>query len=146
MIKRITLLIILATTLVSAQQAPQAALTTDKSNATVVIAFACEGTACVGKTVDATAGGIILTVATYNPTVTDTPPMFTRAQSAICTNTGAKIWVTSVPSITLVSGKGQPILDGQIFTIYGYNNIVAFHAIRDAAVSSNLLCDYYRQP
>lgn len=112
------------------------------------IEFACEGTNCVGKTVDATAGGVTLTAATYNPTVTDQPAGFSQAQAAFCTNTGAKIWVTSTPStvLTLASGRDTPIQDGQGFWIYGFTNIQNFRAIRDAAVSSTLLCAYYRQP
>ena len=140
-------LFLLIPSLAIAQQAPNAALTTDKSQTTVVSAFACEGTSCAGLTVDATAGGVALTASKYNPTVTDTPSMISRAQTAICTNSGAKIWVTSVATgVTLASGKGQPIADGGLFTIYGYANISNFKAIRDAAISSTLFCDYYRQP
>lgn len=111
-----------------------------------VVQFGCEGTNCVGITIDATAGGVALTSAKYAPVVADQPSGFSQAQIAICTNSGAKIWYTSNSSITLSSGSGQPAVDGTVFIIYGNANIVSFKAIRDAAVSSTLRCDYYRQP
>lgn len=121
-------------------------LDTSNSQIAVLVTFACEGTNCAGKTIDNTAGGISLTSANYNPTVTDQPSGFSQAQMASCNNSGAKIWVTVNSAITLSSGKGQPIIDGGSFVIYGYTNIANFKAIRDAAVSSTLYCDYYRQP
>lgn len=121
-------------------------LNTANVNLTIVTNLGCEGTNCAGLTIDATAGGIALTASKYNPTVTDQPSGFSQAQVASCYNTGAKIWITDNSAITLSSGKGKPILDGGYFTIYGYTNIANFKAIRDAAVSSTLYCDYYRQP
>lgn len=121
-------------------------LDTSNSQGAYLVPFACEGTNCAGKTIDATAGGITLTSANYNPVVTDQPAGFSQSQVAVCFNTGAKIWVTSNSAITLSSGKGLPILDGGSFTIYGFTNISNFKAIRDAAVSSTLYCDYLRQP
>lgn len=121
-------------------------LNTATSNTTITNSFACEGTNCAGLTIDATAGGIVLTAANYNPTVTDVPSGFSQAQRADCFNNGAKIWVTSNSAITLSSGKGRPVLDGSSFTIFGFTNIANFKAIRDAAVSSTLFCDYSRQP
>lgn len=126
-----------------------APLNTATANITVVpVWIGCEGANCVGKTIDATAGGITLTSAQYNPTVSFTPSNLTQAQTATCANFGAKIWVSSAPaaSLTLASGRGQPIQDGQGFSIYGFTAIANFRAIRDAAVSSTLVCDYYRQP
>lgn len=123
-------------------------LNTGNVNTAILDWIGCEGTNCAGKTVDATAGGVTLTSAQYNPTVTDLPAAFSRAQIAVCTNSGAKIWVSVAPSatVTLATAKGQPILDGGSFTVYGYTQISNLHAIRDAAVSSLLYCDYYRQP
>jgi hypothetical protein len=121
---------------------------TGNTQTTILVWMGCEGTNCVGKTVDATAGGVVLDSTKYNPTVTDQPSEFSRAQLAICTNTGAKIWVSSAPttSLTLATSRGQYVLDGGVFSVYNYTNISNFHAIRDAAVSSTLFCDYYRQP
>jgi hypothetical protein len=128
-----------------AQQPKTTILTAGNSTTAVLVNMGCEGTNCVGIAIDATAGGIALTSAKYNPTVTDQPSQFSRAQMASCYNTGAKIWVTDNSAITLASARGRAILDGGTFTIYGYENISAFKAIRDAGVSSTLFCDYYRQ-
>ena len=124
----------------------QAVLTTGRSQSTVLVTFSCEGVNCAGLIVDATVGGVTLTAAKYNPVVADQPAEFSRAQSVYCTNNGAKIWYTTVPGVTLATTLGQPVLDTGSFTIYGYANIVNFRAIRDAAVSSTLRCDYSRQP
>lgn len=128
-----------------AQQPKTTILTAGNSTTAVLYNMACEGTNCVGITIDATAGGIVLTSSKYNPTVTDQPSQYSRAQMASCYNTGAKIWVTDNAAATLATARGRAILDGERFTIYGYTNIVNFKAIRDAAVSSTLFCDYYRQ-
>lgn len=143
LLKTLSLVVLLASP-AYAQKA--ISLNTSNVNITQLVWIGCEGTNCAGKTVDATAGGVTLTSSSYNPTVTDLPSGFSRAQVAVCTNSGAKIWVTPTSTITLASAKGQPIPDGQSFTIYYYDNISGFHAIRDAAVSSTLYCDYYRQP
>lgn len=137
-------LVILLASNVQAQK--QNGLNTANVIETILPTFACEGSNCAGLTVDNTAGGVVLTAATYNPTVTDLPSGFSRAQVASCTNTGAKIWITTTPSVTLATGKGRPIVDGGSFIIYGYTDISNFHAIRDAAISSVLNCDYGRQP
>lgn len=144
----LTLVIVITTILPTGVQAQkQNALTTDRALSTLLVEFACEGANCAGKTVDATAGGVILTVLTYSPAVTaDLPAGFTNAQRADCINSGAKIWITSSPGVTLASGKGRPIFDGGSFTIYGLTNLTNFRAIRDAAVSSTLFCAYSRQP
>lgn len=120
-------------------------LNTSNVNIVTMIQLGCEGTNCAGLTVDATAGGVTLTSSKYNPVVADQPSAFSQAQLAICTNSGAKIWYTANSSITLASGDGQPAVDGTTFNIYGFINIQNFKAIRDAAVSSTLRCDYYRQ-
>lgn len=143
---RIVVLIFSVLLASSAFAQKQNALTTDRSNTTLLVSIGCEGTNCAGLTIDNTAGGVGLTSSKYNPVVTDQPSGFSQAQRAICSNTGAKIWVTDVPSVTLSSGKGQFILDGGVFTIDGYTNISNFKAIRDAAVSSTIYCTYYRQP
>lgn len=140
----IVLLILAIPSLALAQKTTS--LNTANSQESILITFACEGTNCAGLTIDATAGGIALTSAKYNPTVTGLPSGFSQAQIAICTNSGAKIWVTVNSAITLASGDGQPINDGTTFTIYGYTNVANFKAIRDASTSSTLRCDYYRQP
>lgn len=137
-------LVLLASTMLTAQK--QIDLKTGNSQVAVLINIGCEGANCVGKTVDATAGGITLTSASYNPTVTDQPAGFSQAQKASCYNTGAKIWVTDNTAITLATGRGKAIQDGGVFDIYGFTAISNFKAIRDAAVSSTLYCDYYRQP
>lgn len=121
-------------------------LRTDNSNTALTVTFGCEGTNCAGLTVDATAGGVVLTAANYNPVVVDQPSGFSQAQRADCFNTGAKIWVTSNSAITLSSGKGRAVGDGGTFTIFGFTEIKNFKVIRDAAVSSTLYCDYSRQP
>lgn len=145
-IRRLILLTILILTTIPLSAQRHNTLDTSNSQGAYLVAFACEGTNCAGKTIDATAGGITLTSANYNPVVTDQPAGFSQAQTAVCYNTGAKIWVTSNSTITLSSGKGLAILDGGSFTIYGFASISTFKAIRDAAVSSTLYCDYLRQP
>lgn len=119
---------------------------TANTNTTILIDIGCEGANCAGLTVDATAGGVALTSASYNPSVADQPAAFSQAQMADCYNTGAKIWVTDNSAITLASGRGKAIQDGGYFQVYGFTNISKFKAIRDAAVSSTLYCNYYRQP
>lgn len=120
-------------------------LNTLTSSQSILVNMGCEGANCAGLTVDNTSGGVVLTSSVYNPTVTDQAAGFSRAQRADCYNTGAKIWVTDNGVITLAASKGRAVLDGGTFSIYGYTNISNFHAIRDAAVSSTLYCDYYRQ-
>jgi hypothetical protein len=120
----------------------------DTSNVQIsnLVWMSCEGTNCVGLTVDATAGGVTLTSAKYSPTVTDQPSGFSQAQVAICSNSGAKIWVSDGTSFTLATARGMPVNDGSTFIVYGFTNISNMHLIRDAAVSSTVFCNYYRQP
>lgn len=146
-VRKLKLLLLLVVLLLipSLAQAQQSLLTTNV-NVAILKSFACEGTNCAGLTIDATAGGTALTSAQYNPSTADNPSGFSRAQRADCYNVGAKIWVTSLSTITLSTGKGMAVLDGGYFTIYGYTDISTFKAIRDAAVSSVLYCTYSRVP
>lgn len=95
-------------------------------------------------TLDATAGGVAFTAATYAPTVTDQPSAFSRAELAVvnCNNAQARYRVDSAAAVT--ASVGMLIQDGDWFLIYGYNNIAAFRGIRTGATS--VVCDvtYYR--
>lgn len=144
LLKWLSLVLVLSCVSLSAQKANT--LNTSNVQITNLIQFGCEGTNCAGLTIDATAGGVSLTSSKYNPVVTDLPSAFSQAQLAICTNSGAKIWVTSNSAITLAASDGQPIQDGTVIYIYGFINIQNFKAIRDSVTSATLRCDYYRQP
>lgn len=86
-------------------------------------------------TLDATAGGIGFTAATYNPTVTDQLSSFSRAEVAVvnCTGAQARYRIDGAGAVT--SANGMLINDGDWFVIYGYANIAAFKGIRTGAVS-----------
>lgn len=94
-------------------------------------------------TLDATAGGITFTAATYSPTVTDQPSSFSRAELAVvnCNNSQARY---KVDGGTVSTTSGMLVNDGDWFLIYGFANIAAFHGIRTGATS--VVCDvtYYR--
>lgn len=140
------LLFVLAFTLNAEAQNPKTTnLTAANSNTVILLNMGCEGTNCVGLTIDATVGGIALTAAKYSPTVANQPPAYSNSQRADCYNTGSKIWVTDNATLTLASGRGRAIYDGQFFSIYGIDSIQNFKAIRDSSTSSTLYCDYYRQ-
>lgn len=125
------LVLVFIPTQIKAQQQPP-------NNTTFRTAFAYEQV-----TLDNTAGGVILTAATYNPTVTDTPSSVTRAELAVvnCNNAQARY---KVDGGTVTTTSGMLIQDGDWFLIYGYNNISAFHGIRTGTTS--VVCDvtYYR--
>lgn len=95
-------------------------------------------------TLDATAGGIALTSATYNPTVVGTPSSMTRAELAImnCQTAQARYKVDGVAAVT--TSLGMIVNPGDTLQIYGFANIAAFRGIRTGAVSA--VCDitYYR--
>lgn len=94
-------------------------------------------------TLDATAGGIGFTAATYAPTVTDQPSAFSRAEMAVvnCNNAQARY---RVDGGTVTTSNGMLIQDGDWFLIYGYAHIAAFKGIRTGATS--VVCDvtFYR--
>lgn len=96
-------------------------------------------------TVDATVGGVALTTATYNPTVTDGAELVTRATLATLKNVGAEIRITldgSAPT----SSVGFVIADGASFEVWGIGDITAFRAIRTGGVSSIITAIYSRRP
>lgn len=96
-------------------------------------------------TVDSTAGGVRLTAATINPTVADQPSAYSRASLAVCINQTAQIRYQlsgTAPTTTL----GMPIEIGQTITIYGYDDINAFRAIRTTGTSGVIDCTYSRVP
>lgn len=105
----------------------------------VRVAFAWESV-----TFDATAGGIGLTSATYNPTVTDKPSEFSRAELAVMSCQTAQIRYR-VDGGTVTSANGMIVNPGDMLMVYGFANISAFRGIRTGGTSG--VCDitYYRQ-
>lgn len=95
-------------------------------------------------TIDATAGGIALTAATYNPTVTAGVASMTRAELAVinCQTAQFRYRVDGVAAPT--SSVGMIWNPGEERLIYGYAHIVAFRGIRTGSTSA--VCDvtYYR--
>lgn len=95
-------------------------------------------------TLDATAGGIALTSATYNPTVVDSPSGMTRAELAIinCQTAQARYRVDGVAAVT--ASLGMIVNPGDTLQVYSFANIAAFRGIRTTGVSA--VCDvtYYR--
>ena len=96
-------------------------------------------------TIDATAGGVGLTAATFNPVVTDRPGLASEAVLATLQNIGANIRIAldgSAPTATV----GIRIADGASFDVYGIADITALRAIREGGVSSLLTAVYSRHP
>lgn len=96
-------------------------------------------------TVDATAGGVNLTVATFNPSVTDGVEQVTRALVATIKNVGAEIRIT-VDGTTVTATVGFVIADGASFEVWGIDDITALRAIRTGSVSSIITAIYARRP
>ncbi len=95
-------------------------------------------------TFDATAGGIGFTSATYNPTVTDKPSEFSRAEVAVLSCQTAQMRYR-VDGGTVTSSNGMLVNPGDMLIVYGFSNISAFRGIRTGGTSA--VCDitYYRQ-
>lgn len=95
-------------------------------------------------TIDATAGGIALTAATYNPVVTDSPASMTRAELAVinCQVAQLRYRVDLVAAVT--ASVGMTFNAGEEKLIYGFTAISQFRGIRTTATSA--VCDvtYYR--
>ena len=95
-------------------------------------------------TIDATAGGIALTAATYNPVVTDSPAGMTRAELAVinCQVAQLRYRVDLVAAVT--ASVGMTFNAGEEKLIYGFVAIQQFRGIRTTATSA--VCDvtYYR--
>jgi len=96
-------------------------------------------------TVDATAGGVQLTVATFEPVVTDDVGQVTRAVVATIKNVGAEIRIM-VEGTTVTATVGFVVADGGSFEVWGIDDITAFRAIRTGAVSSIITAIYARRP
>lgn len=94
-------------------------------------------------TVTGAAGGVGFTAATFNPTVTDMPSQYSRAELAVVNCNGADIRYR-VDGGTVTSSNGMLVRDGDWILIYGYTNINAFRAIRTASTSVTCDATYYR--
>lgn len=82
------------------------------------------------------------TAGTISPTCTDVSPEYCRASAASCSveTDAVRVLTTGVaPTAT----TGFLVASGTSFTVYGYNDISAFRAIRVTA-DSTLNCIYYR--
>ena len=97
-------------------------------------------------TVDATAGGVALTLATYNPTVTDGAVLRTAAVLATIKNVGAEIRITLDGTTTVTSTVGFVIADGASFEVWSIGDITNLRAIRTGGVSSIITAIYSRRP
>lgn len=95
-------------------------------------------------TFDATAGGVALTSATYNPTVTDKPAEFSRAELAVMSCVTAQIRYR-VDGGTVTSANGMLVNPGDVLLVYGFSNISAFRGIRTGGTSGACDITYYRQ-
>lgn len=95
-------------------------------------------------TIDATAGGIALTSATYNPVVTDSPSSMTRAELAVINCQTAQIRYRVDAVAVPTASVGMIFNAGEEKQIYGFTAINQFRGIRTTAVSA--VCDvtYYR--
>lgn len=96
-------------------------------------------------TIDATVGGVGLTTATFNPTVTDRPGLASEAVLATLQNAGAEIRI-ALDGSAPTSAVGVVIADGASFEMWGIGDITAFRAIRTGGVSSILTAIYSRHP
>ena len=97
-------------------------------------------------TVDATVGGVNLTVATFDPTVVDGAELVTASVLATIKNVGAEIRITLESGGVPTSTVGFVIPDGGSFEVYGIDDITNLKAIRTGGVSSIITAIYSRRP
>jgi hypothetical protein len=83
-----------------------------------------------------------LTNSVYNPTVTGRPSSQTRADYALITveSDCLRYWPTSANPTTT---QGHKACDGAAITVYGYNNILNWKAIR-VTTDVTIQVSYYR--
>ena len=95
-------------------------------------------------TVDATAGGVQLTDATFRPVLADDMGVVTEARVATIKNVGADIRVTLDGTTTVTASVGFLVPDGGSIEVWGIDDIANLRAIRTGAVSSIITAMYAR--
>ena len=124
--KKIFLALVLVMILFSGMAYGQSAMSAIASSNGVVNYFASESV-----TIDATAGGVILTAATS-----------LTATTAFCTLETAEVRFVLESSRTVTSAIGHLLEPGQTIFLTSPSQIQNFHAIRTTAASAVIQCSY----
>lgn len=119
-------------------QSPGSQLLTGTSNDGILVAYDGEAITIAGTAIGFTTSKI-------SPTCTDCPLNVKRATRADCvTDSAAAEFRALENAVTPTAAVGKKYSAGIIFTVFGYENIANFLAIRTAAVSITMYCTYSR--
>lgn len=136
--KRILFLLIILLSISVKAQSPGAVLLTGTSQDGIVIPYA-------GEAITIAATSIGFTAALISPTCTDCPLNTLRAVRADCVSETSAFFFRTLDNGTAPTTTiGKLLPAGVIFTVYGYDAIAAFRAIRTAGTSIAMYCTFSR--
>lgn len=135
--KKLLFLLLFIPSLAQAQS-PGTTLLTGNSQDGILVTYDGEAITIAGAAIGFTASKI-------SPTCTDCPLNVLRATRADCVTDASSAQFRALESgTTPTAAVGKLYTAGVIFTVFGYENIANFLAIRTASTSITMYCTYSR--